>query len=569
MSYDLPPGCLVVIPAPTAYAQPVDKHRQLDESIEESISTEEQEAVKFKRLRAVLRAAFEASVELDRQSLSHFVKSAWHVLEGATPLEWNWHHEAYCATLQGVLTEWLLKRKNKAYQMKVRKIVINLCPVSLKTRIMVFACAWMWLHAPNWKMMYMSGTPKVLEESSTACRDLVASQWYRKRFNIAWEIRDDANRLMKWSTTANGQRVSMGFEANITGVHVDCIMCDDPDDAHKVHSEAERRNVKGRWKAAGNRLNDLRVGQLIVVQQRVHPDDLSATCLQQGYKHACWPLEYNTKHRVEVPWFKDPRTKDGEVLHPARFTPEIIAEERLRLGTAGFEAQYNQRPETFEGALLRRLWFRFFRMGKQSDQVQAWVRPEGCSEIATKVVGYKRDGVTPDFDRVVMSVDASFGSLSDGASRVSISVYGMKGADRFVLHNSAKRRTLGETETTIAALYDAYPQVTKVLVEKKANGAAVIERMQGNISGMVPIEPDGGKEARAAAMQPAIEAGNVYVLEGAPWLMKGEEPDDAGWLDEMCSFPHGRKDDRVDDLSQFMNHFQTSRAKWLDIDWTK
>lgn len=509
-----------------------------------------------------------ASAVLDKRHLGRFVQNGWHVIEGTTRLEWNWHHEAFCATLQGILLEWLRARRGEAgFIQKIRRAVINLCPTSLKSRIMVFACAWMWLHDPSWKVAYVSGNPEVLSTCSLAHRDLVMSQWYRERFGIKWRIRPDLDRVNHWGTTVGGERISRGIDSAATGLHVDCVLCDDPDDAHDVHSEAARRKVKGKWRAFSNRFNRPFIDLLIVVQQRVHPDDLSAACIALGYYHVSFPLEYNSKHRADSPWYADPRTVDGEILHAVRFTPEYIAELKVVYGTAGFQAQYNQRPEAFEGALLKRVWFRFFRLGKADDAVQAWIRPEGCNEQATRVIERKPNG-KPDFDRVVMSVDASFGSLSESASRVSISVYGMKGADRFVLFNSAKRRTPGDTITAIGNIYEQFSQITKVLIEKKANGAAVISRFEGAISGIIPIEPEGGKEARAAAAQPAVEAGNVYLLEGAPWLTSGEEPDDAGWLDEVCSFPHGRKDDRVDDFSQMMNHYaDKDRGAWRRVNW--
>jgi phage terminase large subunit-like protein len=77
----------------------------------------------------------------------------------------------------------------------------------------------------------------------------------------------------------------------------------------------------------------------------------------------------------------------------------------------------------------------------------------------------------------------------------------------------------------------------------------VIETLALNFQGLIPIEPEGGKESRAAAMSPAIESGCVYVLEGAPWIdayLTGPT--------SVTSFPNGKKDDRMDALSQAMNH---------------
>ena len=107
---------------------------------------------------------------------------------------------------------------------------------------------------------------------------------------------------------------------------------------------------------------------------------------------------------------------------------------------------------------------------------------------------------------------------------------------------------------------------TRILVEKKANGAAIIEQLAalmaaGQLLGpdgkpthviVEPIEPEGGKESRASAMVPTLEAGLVYLLDGAPWI-------DA-FLGEVCRFPYGRRDDRVDALSQLLTHYGVSSA---------
>ena len=81
-----------------------------------------------------------------------------------------------------------------------------------------------------------------------------------------------------------------------------------------------------------------------------------------------------------------------------------------------------------------------------------------------------------------------------------------------------------------------------ILIEDKANGTAVVEVLQKKLRGVIPVEPDGGKEARAAAAVPTVNAGNIYLPEGAPWLEQ--------WFDEFGGFPLAKHDDAVDMLSQ-------------------
>src|SRR5699024_7449817 len=84
------------------------------------------------------------------------------------------------------------------------------------------------------------------------------------------------------------------------------------------------------------------------------------------------------------------------------------------------------------------------------------------------------------------------------------------------------------------------------LIEERANGAAIIDTLKEKISGIKPINPTVSKEARARAITPEIESGNVYL----------PHPSDPGneWvqdlLSELRNFPHDTHDDQVDALTQ-------------------
>ena len=60
----------------------------------------------------------------------------------------------------------------------------------------------------------------------------------------------------------------------------------------------------------------------------------------------------------------------------------------------------------------------------------------------------------------------------------------------------------------------------------------------------LPVTPEGGKVAMAAAVSPAIESGNVYLPHPqiAPWV--------EDFIEECASFPNGAHDDQVDAASQ-------------------
>jgi len=93
----------------------------------------------------------------------------------------------------------------------------------------------------------------------------------------------------------------------------------------------------------------------------------------------------------------------------------------------------------------------------------------------------------------------------------------------------------------------------------------VISQLGKLIPGMVGVNPQGDKSARARAIAPQVEAGNVY-LPGAP-NAKHTDYDPSltpMWVrqlvDECASFPNAAHDDQVDALSQALMRMAGSSA---------
>ena len=61
---------------------------------------------------------------------------------------------------------------------------------------------------------------------------------------------------------------------------------------------------------------------------------------------------------------------------------------------------------------------------------------------------------------------------------------------------------------------------------------------------MIAVQPAGGKVARASAVCPQIESGNVYLPHPAmaPWI--------EAFIEECAAFPNGAHDDQVDAMTQ-------------------
>ncbi len=555
--------------------------------------------------------ASSARRELAFRSLAHFVRQAWHVLEGGE-LEWADHVQALCDHIQAMLEGWLVANGMatpaqrarviahwtrlgltfREGRLLVQNMIANVPPGTLKSRIlMVFAPAWMWLHAPRFFFACSSCNDENVRRDSSAHRDLVESVWYRETFEIKWSIRSDADAIGKWTTTAGGTRLSRTILASWIGVHADGFFIDDPDDAHGVHNDPARERVHSKFsKQLENRINHELRSIRIIVQQRVHVEDLSGYLLGlsrwakdnlAGWEQLCIPMEAGkgpkTAPRETAFGWIDLREL-GEVLQPSRWPLEILADKRIKLGSHGYESQYNQNPEPIDGGMIRRIWFPFYRV--DGDGYERRQRPDGCRTRPTDgtddcfVLMRDKHGAVA-LDWMTISVDATFGSLEKTASAVGLLVVGGLGLRRFLFADFTEPMTFLDTVKAIKRAVRLFP-AKRVLIEVKANGASVIEVLKKQLMDGELLGPNGkptvvviegvdtagdGKIARANAMVPALEAGTFYLPDTVPhWL-------DA-WLAELCVFPKARRNDRVDATSQLMAYYAEGEdrakrsAKW-------
>ena len=142
----------------------------------------------------------------------------------------------------------------------------------------------------------------------------------------------------------------------------------------------------------------------------------------------------------------------------------------------------------------------------------------------------------------------------DSSDFVVGQVWGRKGGDRFLLDQVKERFDFPQTLNAVRVCNRKWPRSYAKLVEDKANGTAVIATLRHEVQGLIPVQPEGGKEARASAVSPQVESGNVYLPHPAivPWV-------DA-FIHECASFPNAAHDDQVDAMSQALLRWSTRRA---------
>ena len=466
-------------------------------------------------------ALLQVQAELCRQSLARFVTDSWAVVKPETPFVKGWHIDAICEHLEAVTKG------------EIRRLIISVPPDHSKSSIVAICWpAWVWTGTPSFDWLFSSYSSQRAIADSTSCRRIIESDWYRSRFGGNFYLTSDQNQKSRFENSVSGKRVTVSLMGAGTGEHADAVVCDDPHDIKDQFRPNRIQTAVQNWdQVMSHRINDPRTSRHVIIMQRIHHTDLVSHALKQGgYEYLMLASEYDPKRsKVTSIGWKDPRKRRGELLNPQRFGPEEIKDAKVRLGTRGFNAQHQQDPSAEEGMVFRRGWFRFYGIDPR--------------ELVQTV------------DEVIQSWDFALKDL-DTSSKVAGHVWARKGADKFLLDRVCEHLDFVECIRVMIGMAERWPQATAKIVEDKANGPAVIATLRGKLTGLIPWPPKGrqmdSKIARATAMQPEMEAGNVWLPDPRthPWV--GE------FIEYCVSFPGGEFDDDIDAMSQAFDRFRGS-----------
>jgi predicted phage terminase large subunit-like protein len=476
--------------------------------------------------------------EKARRRLYEFVVQAWHVLEPSTPFRDGLHVGAICEHVQAVT------------EGRLQHLIINVPPGHAKSLLAaVFWPAWVWISHPETRWLFSSYREPLDTRDSVRCRRLIESGWYQERWGDRFQLAADQNEKNRFENTESGYRIVVP-KGSGTGERGDYVVVDDPHSVDQAESDGERQGAIEWWNGSmSTRLNDLSTGHKVVIQQRLHEADLTGDLLEKGgYELLCLPAEFDVERRctTAIGW-TDPRQESGELLWPEMLTRDVLQHQKVTLGSYRYAGQYQQRPSPAEGGIFKRGWWGYWRPAdRELPPVQVRM-PDGAMRTIVPVPLPER------FDQVIQSWDLSFkgGTTSDF---IAGGVWGARKADRYLLDQRRDRLNMPQTVEAIRALSAKWPEAALKLVEDKANGPAVVAFLQHELSGLVAVNPEGGKLARAQAVSPQVESGNVYLPHPAmaPWV--------EGFIEECAAFPNGRHDDQVDQMTQALNRLLSCGA---------
>lgn len=441
----------------------------------------------------------------DLEGITHAIATDWHARQHSTYLVERLTHAAR-----------IVERGTP------QRLIISLPPGSGKSTIGSVALP---LHLltqhPDWNVGLVSSEASLAAKwSRDTRRHALEHEWTR--------LDRESRAVSEWNTTQHGGLIARGVGGSITGRRLHALIMDDlVKNFSDAHSPTQREALEDAWRS--------------VLRGRLHPQGLAVLIMTRWHTDdfAGWLGKQDGWETIRIPAIAEEHDPLGRLPGEPLLSPQIDetptealarwAAVKRDVGSYVWASQYQQNPMSASGSVFHADWW--------ARHTPATVPPATVGEWIT-------------------SWDLTFGTGSDHTGDYVVGGVWQRYDGVVYLHDVVRGRwEFTEQIHRIKALAAKWPQCTAHVIEKKANGAAAIDTLKRQLTGVVAQEPRGSKLARAQAVSPMVEARNVSIPEQAPWL--------SDFLTELQAFPSGAHDDQVDMTSQALDRLRSGNTAEL------
>jgi len=356
---------------------------------------------------------------------------------------------------------------------------------------------------PEKQIASVSASADLASDFGRDVRNLIQSPEYAALFDT--RLAEDSQARNKWHTNRGGIYYSLGVGGQFMGRGADVLLIDDPfANMAEAQSELTRKNV---WEwYTGTAYNRLQPGgAIVVINHRMHEDDLSGRLLaQQAAGGDKWEV-------VDLPAID----AEGKALWPEAYPIEAL--ERIQRNSLPrfWSALYQQRPAPEEGDYFKADWFRTYDALPPRSEMQVYggsdyaVTADGGDYTVHAVVGLDADGrmYLLDIWRRQAASDVWVEAFCDLVKEWKPIGW-------------AEEK--GQIASGVGPLIDVRSRARQAFVHREA------------------FPTRGDKAIRAQSIRGRMALDGLYVPRNAPWL--------AELRSELLHFPAGKHDDQVDAL---------------------
>ena len=463
--------------------------------------------------KALLKFALEK--KLCEMSFYEFFKAAWVVVEPAVPLSTNWHHKYICDLLQEECERVIAQKP------KTKDVIINVPFRSTKSLIVtVMFPVWAWIKSPKLRFITSSYSATLSIELATKSRDIIFSDWFKRRWGDVFHIKKDQNLKERYENNFVGMRRATSVGGTVTGQGGDFLIVDDPLSPQMASSATERENANEWYRTTFySRLNQPDIGVRIIIMQRVHEDDLTGFLLGKEtrlkYKHICIPAKSGDGN-IKPAYLEKHYNKDTGLFWEDRFSQRTLDDYRSALGSYGYAGQLQQTPTPLDSGMIHKDWFKVDRYRVEDSVVNFVIDP-----------AYTADQKNDPSALLAYTYKENRWQIVD-----CVNVYKefpdlVKFIQQWVQKNG-------------------YTNKSRIYVEPKASGKSIVQTLvrETGLNVKEDKPPTKDKVARVSDVSASLESGRVSILNG-DW---NDE-----FLDQLAKFPAAKHDDMVDCLVMAVN----------------
>lgn len=329
-----------------------------------------------------------------------------------SPYKSNWTVDAICEHLQAVVDG------------QITRLLANVPPRFTKSIcVSSMLPAWVWaqptdsarpMAGPGAQFLHVPYAERLSIRDNVAFRRIIESPRYQRWFGDQFQLTDDQNTKIRVENDKGGYSIASSITGSVTGEGAGYLDVNDPHNVVEGESETVRESTVTTFRESlSTRVNDLDLSAIIVTMQRINQKDLSGYILEMGgYVHLMIPMEHDPKRScvTQIGW-KDPRTEEGELAWPERFSAEGVERLQRALGPYASAGQLQQSPIARDGALYRREWFKILDEAPPLEEFAVILRRWDLA--GTEATGKKKPcytagvkiGVTADHRVVIHHVD--------------------------------------------------------------------------------------------------------------------------------------------------------------------
>jgi predicted phage terminase large subunit-like protein len=442
-----------------------------------------------------------------RRDFASFLRKCFHTLSPNATFEMNWHVLTLAYYLELVRLG------------KITRLIINLPPRYLKSISASIAFpAFVLGHDPAKRIIGVSYGMDLALKHSDGFRTIVTAPWYGRLFPRMEIVKNTEAEI---TTQQHGFRLATSIDGALTGIGGDILIIDDYLKTADALSKS-KRSAANDWffETALSRLDNPQEGAIIIIGQRLHPNDLSGELMPSSEKWTVLSLPAIAVREEQIPIGDNQYhlRRVGDPLHAAQQSLQLLESRRSQRPDV-FAAQYQQNPMPPGGAIIKPEWLpRYDELPKKTSSsacIQSW-------DTASK--------------------------LGDENSRSACVTLLIRDNKYYVVDEWAGRCdyvTLKERAISLAQKYNP----TKILIEDAGLGPALIGDLKEAGLAIVSVKPEGDKLSRLSAQLSKFANGQVFLPKRAAWLADLES--------ELFVFPHGDHDDAVDALVYALGYQHT------------